>query len=434
MELDCQAIPDSQKFVATGAPHHGQAFGSLILVDPRVPDDDAMGPVRRITPEVGFPESQRGGQVYGTPWPLSEDFYLCVYDPSMNPGAGRQGRGFRRGDYGIYLVDSFGNKELIHRDPEIGCLSPIPLRARKKPPATPSPSTSGVASAREPVKPGDTGEATLLVMDVYDSLKPWPKNADIKSIRVYQILPMPIPSGGGFHAFETGKRVASAGDSVVPVRWVLGTAPVESDGSAYFKVPSNRELFFQALDSRGLAIQSMRSATYLRNGEKLSCQGCHEPKTRTPRAPKGPPLALKREPSTLKLDVEGSNPFSYPKLVQPVLDRNCVPCHEKNRDKKAPNLKRDPIKKMWYASYHSLLPYAFTKYGDGYRTTPGQFGARASRLFQMLEKGHHKLKLSEEDLHRITLWLDSTSMFFGCYEKQGGEAQLRGEDPKPTLW
>jgi len=269
MELDCLPIPNSQKYVATGAAHHRQAFGSLILIDPRVPDDDAMAPVKRITPEVGFPESQRGGQVYGTPWPISEDFHLCVYDPSMNPGAERGGRASRCGGYGIYLLDSFGNKELIYSDPEIGCLSPMPLRARTKPPATPAPSTSGVPSARVPAKPGDPGEATLLVMDVYDSLKPWPKDADIKAIRVYQVLPMSVPSGNGFHAHETGKRIAEAPVSVVAARRVLGTAPVESDGSAYFKVPANREVFFQALDSRGLAVQSMRSGTYLRNGEKL---------------------------------------------------------------------------------------------------------------------------------------------------------------------
>ena len=108
-----------------------------MIVDPNVVDDDAMGPVRRITPEVGFPETQGGGQVYGTPWPLSEDFFLCVYDAGMQPGAGQQGGPFLRGNYGIYLVDAFGNRELIYRDPEISCLSPIPLRPRPLPPVAP---------------------------------------------------------------------------------------------------------------------------------------------------------------------------------------------------------------------------------------------------------------------------------------------------------
>ncbi|MDP6208405.1 MAG: hypothetical protein QGG01_08870, partial [Roseibacillus sp.] len=128
MELDLRAIPGSSKFVATAAPHHGQSFGSLVVVDPRARDDDAMAPVKRITPEVDFPETQGGGQVYGTPWPLSEKYYLCVYDAGMKPGFGGQGRRHVRGNYGIYLVDAFGNRELIHRDGEIACQNPVPLR------------------------------------------------------------------------------------------------------------------------------------------------------------------------------------------------------------------------------------------------------------------------------------------------------------------
>jgi hypothetical protein len=69
---------------------------------------------------------------------------------------------------------------------------------------------------------------------------------------------------------------------VVLARYVLGTVPVEEDGSAYLTVPANREMFFQALDEKGLAIQSMRSATYLHAGERLVCAGCHEPKNRAP--------------------------------------------------------------------------------------------------------------------------------------------------------
>ncbi len=50
-----------------------------------------------------------------------------------------------------------------------------------------------------------------------------------------------------------------------------------------------------------------------------------------------------------------------------------------------------------------------------------------------LEKGHYGVKLSSEDFHRITLWLDSSSMFYGVYEKEGGEGQLRGEIARLTL-
>lgn len=88
----------------------------------------------------------------------------------------------------------------------------------------------------------------------------------------------------------------------------------------------------------------------------------------------------------------------------------------------------------WYASYNSLAEkFGFYDYGDAYRTTPGRFGARASRLHGLLQEGHYDVKLPDEDLHRLTLWLDCASMFYGVYEREGGEAQLRGELARPTL-
>ena len=429
MELDVRAIPASNKYVATAAPHHSQAFGSLVVFNPDVPDDDGMGPIRRLTPEVNFPESQGGTETYGMAFPLGEDYYLCVYDANM--GRQKQGQGVR-GNYGIYLVDSFGNKELIYRDPEIACMSPIPLRPTRMPPVGPTTQLARTKPAdATPAYPGKPGEATIALVNVYSSIRPWPANTKITALRVLQVLPMSVPSGGPPH--ETGQRIALAGDSVVPTRYVLGTVPVEEDGSAHFTVPANREMFFQALDEKGMAVQSMRSATYLHEGERLVCAGCHEPKNATPAAVAAPaPIALRREPSKLVPDVDGANPFSYPRLVQPVLDRNCVGCHAKNAPK-ACNLAREPIQKKWYASYNSLVKYGFTSYGENLRTTPGQFGALGSKLYGILAKGHYDVKLSPEDMHRITLWLDLCTMFYGVYEKEGGEAQLRGEIAMPTL-
>jgi hypothetical protein len=161
--------------------------------------------------------------------------------------------------------------------------------------------------------------------------------------------------------------------------------------------------------------------------------GCHEPKHRSPRRLDRLPSAMRREPSRLKPDVDGSNPFSYPRLVQPVLDRHCVKCHAEH-PKKPCNLAREPIEKHWYASYLSLAPeYGFHNYGNGHRTTPGRFGARASKLYEILEQGHYDVKLSAAELHRIALWLDCVSMFYGVYEREGGEAQLGGEIATPTL-
>ena len=425
MELGVRAVPGSPKFIATAAPHHGQAFGSLVLIDPRVADDDAMGPVRRLTPDVGFPESQGGAQAYGTPWPLSENYFLCVYDAAM---AGAAKPRNANGDYGIYLVDAFGNKELIYRDPEIGCSSPVPLRPTAVEPIQRTPTS---VAESQPAKPGDAGEGTMAVVNIFNTLKPWPADAKIKALRIVQLLPCAVPSGG-LAPHQTGQRIVEARDSIVNARWVLGTVPIESDGSAYFKVPAYRELFFQLVDERGMAVQSMRSGTAIRNGEKLVCAGCHEPKHQTATAPAATPLALRRAPSVPQSDVEGANPFSYPRLVQPVLDRNCVACHDKNPGK-APNLNREPIRNHFYASYNALQKYSFCSYGDGYRTIPGKFGAHAAPLIAMLEKGHHDVKLTPEDFHRLTLWQDCVGLFYGVFEKAPGEAQLRGEVAQAIL-
>ena len=176
MEMDLRAIPGSHKYITTAAAHHGQAYGSLVLIDPRIKDDDAMAPLQRLTPEAPFPEAEiqyNYGQVYATAWPLSEYFYLCVYD-----GDG-SARGGTKNNYGIYLVDAFGNKELIYRDPAISCLSPIPLRPRIKPPAL----ASGVTDIPEqPPEPQKT--TTVGVINVYNSQQPFPEDTTIKSLRI----------------------------------------------------------------------------------------------------------------------------------------------------------------------------------------------------------------------------------------------------------
>ena len=274
----------------------------------------------------------------------------------------------------------------------------------------------------------------LGVFDVYQGLKPWPDGTRITALRVYQIIPMSVPSGNPPH--EIGLRLPTGLDSVILARYVVGTVPVEADGSAYFTAPADRGLFFQALDERGLAVQSMRSSTYVKPGERLLCHGCHEPRGRAPRAPASLPLAFRRPPSAPAPDVDGTHPFSYPRLVQPVLDRHCLSCHNENPDK-APRLDATLVaegRNRWYASYHSLAPeYGFWQYGDRHRTTPGRFGARVSKLLELIENGHHDVQLPPEDLHRLTVWLDSCSVFYGVYEKEGGEAQLRGEVVHPTL-
>lgn len=419
MEMNIRAIPGSPKFVASTGAHHGHEFGSLVLIDPRIEDDNAMSQITRLTPETPFPEAEGGRQnirkfsAYGTPWPLSEEDFLCVYDPEAR-------------NRGIYWIDAYGNEQLLYRDEEISCVSPIPLHPRPRPPVLPDRTAPAPRARAEEIPP-----ATVGVVNVYDSDFRWPADTRIAALRIIQLLPKTTPP-------PNVPRIGAGQQT--NARAVLGTVPVEPDGSVYFEAPAGKEIYFQAVDERGMAIQSMRSGTYLQPGERLVCQGCHEPKRRTPGRLTTTPLAMRRPPSRIQPDVEGSNPFNYVRLVQDVLDRNCVDCH----------LQRDALDLRgivegphgWTRSYTNLAPeygfYFHVTNGSlhagvhgGSRTVAGEFGARASKLLDYLGPQHYGVDLSQEDFHRLTLWLDCNSEFYGAYEQP--RLQSLGILVRPTI-
>jgi hypothetical protein len=454
MEAYVRAVPGSEKFIAVACAHHDESLGSLVLVDPRVPDDDAMSQVQRITPEARFPESEcyaRDDNLFSTAWPLSEDYYLAVY---AQPEYKQIGDSKRQADrHGIYLVDSFGNRELIYRDAGLRCWNPIPLGARPCPPRLPHRTAVGLPPSPGSDPRADRPEAkaleavgTVSVVNVYDGLKPWPPGTQIKALRIVQIFPKPMSAPSlGFPAIGRADQALARG--------VLGTVPVEADGSAHFLLPAGKAVYFQALDDNGLAVQSMMSDVYVHPGERLTCQGCHERRLNAPRNPGGVPAALQRPPSRIEPDVDGSWPLAFPRLVQPVLDRKCVACHLKSKG--AP-----PLTAAGDAAQQSQWPAAFVKawqakatsggkprgwspafvalqerslgwHPTGPRSTPGQVGARASGLWKLLEKGHHDVQLSADERHRIALWLDCGCNFYGAYHDL--EAQARGERVKPEV-
>jgi hypothetical protein len=422
MEMDIRAVPGSHKFVATAAAHHGHAFGSLVLIDPHIEDDGAESQLTRLTPEVPYPESEAQikpipqTMIYGTPWPLSETDYLCVYDSEG-------------GQRGIYWIDRFGNKELIHRDPAVSAHNPIPLQTRPMPPVIPDQTlqtAEALALAEDPDRP-----ATVGVLNVYDSQFPWPEETRITALRIIQVLPKTTPS-------PNVPRIGVAEQT--SARAILGSVPVEADGSAHFEAPHGKQLYFQALDERGFAVQSMRSGTYLHRGERLLCQGCHEPRGRAAQRNEKVPLALRRPPSQIEPEVDGTNPFNFVRLVQPVLDSSCAGCH---RERKALDLSGVVEGKHGWSRSYSNLAGKFGFYfhvfngainsgvHGGSRTIPGQFGARASGLLPFLDDRHYGVKLSSEELRRFVLWLDANSEFYGSYENTA--AQARGEMVLPTL-
>ena len=428
MELSIRAIPGSHRYLAVAAAHHGQNFGSLVMLDLRPPDDRAMSQVRRVTPEVMLPESEsapgvpfpagRGGrgQVYGTPWPLDEDFYLAVYDPGES-------------QYGIYLVDAFGNREWLYADPAIGCSDPIPLRARPAPPVIPDQTQPATAGQNRPA----TG--TVSVVNVYDGLLPWPEGVKLRALRLIQVFPKSTPAPDDPHI-----GIGEVLDQAL-TRGVLGTVPIEEDGSAHFEMPAGVPFYFQALDEQGMAVQSMRSVTYVHPGEQLSCLGCHEPKHRSSAITGQMPLAWRRPPSPIQPAPEGAYPLTFPRLVQPVLDARCVDCHETHRAEGAPSLRGDRFGRHGHSeAFRSLAPFAWARFGGNYQgllrnrtsySIPGEVGARTSGLLRLLENGHHEVALTTEEWQRIALWLDANSVFYGDYHDTAEQA--RGGLARPRL-
>ena len=183
-EMDIRALPNSSKYVATAGPHHGQNYGSLIIIDPsRAPEEetDAMACTKRLTPDVDFPESQGGAQVWGFPYPISEDLFLAVADYSFAPGKGMQWDKACNGDYGIYLLDRFGNRELIYRDPEIGCATVLPFVKRTRPTVAPELDSEGSRQEAVGSSEDESKRPTGAVIDPRTGAMPHGQNDEVMS-------------------------------------------------------------------------------------------------------------------------------------------------------------------------------------------------------------------------------------------------------------
>ncbi|MEI7899721.1 MAG: hypothetical protein WCK89_05680 [bacterium] len=392
VEISFRAVPASPKFTATAVGHHEGFSGSLVLIDTRIADDGAMAQVKRITPEYCFPEVEHGAAyAYGTAWPLSEDFYLCNFFT------------------GLYLLDRFGNRDLIY-DPGRGkhlVRDPFPVRARRVPPVLPVQTWQGLRAASP-----DHLRATISIINVYtaDSAARLPEGIKVKWLRIVQVIPQMLDN---WFSLESVAQISFATDSIG--RMPLGVVPVEEDGSVYCEAPVGKALYFQLLDEQGMAVHSMRSATYLHPGEQLTCLGCHEDKRKTGAA-YSQPAALKRPPSKLVPEVDsGAMPFNYCQLVKiPVFDKKCVACHKKHPQ--APDMSYASLARNDRAFSYPGEHKALSMLGvGGSRTTPGQLGARASGIMKTLTtKPQHKdLKLTPDDWRRITLWLDLNSNEIG---------------------
>lgn len=407
-EHSLRAIPESRKYVGVATPHHNESYGSLILIDPHAEDDGRMSQVKRLTPEVKFPENENGELAYGTPWPLSEELYLCNYRDRLCV---------------LYFPDETGVLEPLQVKKTLRPIDPIPVQSRRVPHAIPTPA-SPVASQ---------GSGLLYVQNVCttDDFGRLPTGTKIASMRIVQVFPKTTP-------LEKQPTVSRFNESLV--RASLGTVPVEPDGSVYCEVPAAKEIYFQLLDERGMAVQSMRSGTFLHPGELLSCTGCHEGNAQAA-LPLKVPTALGRQPSQLKPELTGMagldpcETVNFHRLVKPVLDAKCGTCHQQTG--KGPDMSYKSLGK-YMAGYDGRLGSLFgSKRSGGSRSVPGQCGAHAAELYTggyltgTADTCPGKPKLTAEELRRITLWLDLNSNELGAYHDV--DAQRQGQRVIPQL-
>ena len=385
--FEARAIPNSNKLVFTAAAHHSNMGGSLVLLD-RSKGSEFETPLTRLTPEVPFPETEEfKNMYYANPWPLSEEFFLVAWsDKRLPPHCRIENEQNPANATGIYIYDAFGNLELLHRDPEISSMYPIPVRPGIKPAMQPSTvDWDGPQLGR------------FLVQDIYHGLKGIERGS-VKRLRIIGVPPKVQP-----HMNKPNLGVSKED----PGKFILGTVPVEKDGSAYFYVPSGISVFFQALDADGFAIQTMRSLTYVQPNQTLSCIGCHEPRDMAPLV-SDKPIAMLREPSKITPAPAGSWPLRFDKLVGPVLEKACISCHNpKSKEKDASPLDLTPAK-----AYDSLISFAEKNLEklafEKDKSEIGDCAAKNSRLMAIIstENRHFGIKLTQEDFSRIVTWMD----------------------------
>ncbi|MBR2585697.1 MAG: hypothetical protein IKE64_09750 [Thermoguttaceae bacterium] len=450
--LGAKAIPNSNKIMFLASGHHiavGGPVGILDLTkmsyDPQTGEDN-FDAIEVLTPDIPFPETPAkdgngtakdgsyncvSTHYYYSPFPLSEDYYLTAYSHDPNGGylaegsyhgyTGGLGEPFASGKMGLYYADRFGNLELIYQDDQLACRYPMQVAPREKPP---------VIASKLPA--ADKPEGTFVLSNVYESIFPMPKDRKIVALRVFELFshepdyPSDRPKMGY-------PRAANA-------RACLGEVPVEEDGSAHFKAPACKPLYFQAIDEEGKAVQTMLSEVYLQPGENRGCVSCHEQYQTAAQNVSVQGKALTRPASEMVPGPDGSSPICYPRLVQPILDRRCVSCHDGKENAAKPDL-RGLDKEQFSISYDSLRPYVrYFDWGSNFDPTgrgglsrivsfPGKCAADEAPLTAVLADDNHREKtgLTDEELRTIYLWLDSNCQFYGTAIPEDMERQKLGE-------
>ncbi|HJP36116.1 MAG TPA: hypothetical protein QF901_09000, partial [Gammaproteobacteria bacterium] len=448
--LHARGIPGTKKVLAVLSGHHTHQRGKLAVLDASKGRQEADGvqlvaPLREAEPVHVDAYGQDGDQ-FQYPYPLNEREYLVTFSPY---GGNRK----YPKPFAVYFMDIDGNRELLAADSAISCSQSVPLVPRPLPHQRPS----QVDYAQD--------EGTYYVHDVYagPGLEGVPRGS-IEKLRVVALDFRPVGIRANGSRGEAGGAVVctpiSIGNGAWDSKTVLGEAAVREDGSALFKVPARTPVYFQVVDKKGRVAQTMRSWSTLQPGEIFSCVGCHEDKSQAPPGLRPTTMAIQQGPQSLTpfQDVRGG--FSFPKHIQPILDKHCVECHD-NRDAlrarlageappddSTPNGAVRPFSlmadanedkaagRLWSDAYLALtnsLPYEEARPGNAMRGHPNGLvnwiasqsrpemlppyhaGSAKSGLMTMLADGHGEANLSRGEQDLIAMWIDLGVPYCGDY-------------------
>ena len=439
--LQARPVPGRRRFACILGAHNGDSVGPLAVVDPAKGMNDPQA-ILNFTPECNYhagcfapyPLDDRWCLVsYGPREPFG--IYAFAIDPAHDAISPRKldvalQSPQHPNNLGDFFRSALADRLLIYRDETYSCVEAMPIVSRPKPREVAS-----MLTEREQERPEPRG--TLMLLDVYQGLEDAVPRGTVKYLRVVEEMGHRDESGrrnftGAFDQQEFRKTYqtgfmglyASPWESGKPApslqaKRVYGTVPVERDGSAHFRVPAERPIYFQALDENLREIQRMRSYIHLKPDETQSCIGCHEHRSMAPPQPAlGSPLAFRRGPSEIEPPPFGAGPFSYQKLVQPILAKRCGVCHAVEEPAGGVDLSSRRDARGVPMSYATLVrprtdpdrPPLVNFFDNwwGVSTTvpvarPLSFGTSASRLIEVIDTRHADVAMSDADRARLCL-------------------------------
>ncbi|NQU23767.1 MAG: hypothetical protein HQ567_21000 [Candidatus Nealsonbacteria bacterium] len=417
---DARAIPGRPEVVCVFGPHHNYHAGMIGLIWNQLGFEAPRGEgFRWITTEMPSVGDTTVPWGYQDPYPLNERAFLVSFGGDGN----RKNR--------LYLLDDRGNRKCLYEaEGNLGCWNPLPLRARTRPPVLSPASDNPQYVRRDPTErnrdPDDSLTGTFVLQDVYKGLSPTQRpslpaalsRGEIKAIQIME----QVPRVGTIQGLALFGHWTTISRGTMYVRRIIGTVPVEADGSAHFIAPANRDISLNVLDAEGRAIRRMGSTTQLMPGETVGCIGCHESRDLAPMHSSGAvPAALRREASVPKYPAwTDHGVVDFNRVVQPVLDKYCVECHAGATPEAAVDLTGDKTH-FFSMAYDQLLDRGLVHYipiaGTGHaESSANTRGAMVSRIREYIETDHSGRVLPAEARRRIYTWIDANVPYYGTYE------------------